>query len=168
MTVAKLEKAAVEIGANRREIADKIENFMMTDMLLFWGTEKDLVVRQEKLWGPILEWAKQVFETDFVKTHGLDVPEQDEKFGEKLRSFINNLSDRELAAFYLAALNMRSVLLAAALVKGRISAEEAFRAAYLEELWQAENWGADEEAEKKRGELRRELIDIEKFLKEKK
>lgn len=166
MTVAELEKAAVEIGADRREIADKIENFMMTDMLLFWGTEKDLVVRQEKLWGPILEWAKQVFEADFVKTHGLDVPEQDEKSGEKLRSFINNLSDRELAAFYLAALNMRSVLLAAALVKGRISAEEAYKAAYLEELWQAENWGADEEAEKKRGELRCELIDIEKFLKE--
>lgn len=166
MTIAKLEKAAAEIGADRREIADKIENFLMTDMLLFWGTEKDLIVRQEKLWGPVLEWAKQVFDTDFVKTHGLDVPVQDEKSGERLRSFMDLLSDRELAAFYLAALNMRSVLLAAALVKGRISAEEAYRASCLEELWQAESWGTDDEAEKKRSELRQELFDIEKFLKE--
>lgn len=82
-----------------------------------------------------------------------------------MKLFLESLSDKELVAFFKAALNMRSVLLAAALVKGRINAGEAFEAAYVEELWQSENWGVVEEAERKRGELRQELIDIEKFLK---
>ncbi len=166
MTKSKLEKAATEIGVNRQEISDKIEKFLMTDMLLFWGTEKDLIARQEKIWAPILDWTKKAFEADFVKTHDLNVPEQNVKSGARIRRFVEMLSDRELAAFYLAALNMRSVLLAAALVRSRISADEAFEASYLEELWQAENWGADEEAEKRREERRQELVEIEKFLKE--
>lgn len=72
-----------------------------------------------------------------------------------------------MAAFYLAALDMRSVLLAAALVKGHLNAEEVYEAAFLEELWQAENWGIDEEAEEKRRELKAELEEIEDFLKTK-
>ena len=60
---------------------------------------------------------------------------------------------------------MRSVLLAAALVKGRINAKEAFDAAFLEELWQNESWGVDEEAAKRREEMREELQQIEDFLK---
>ena len=74
-------------------------------------------------------------------------------------------ANKELGAFYVAALNMKSVLLAAALVKGKINANQAFEAAFLEELWQNENWGADEEALKKREELKQELVDVENFLK---
>ena len=77
---------------------------------------------------------------------------------------METLSDRELTAFYAAALKMRSVLLAAALVKGKINAEEAFRAAFLDELWQAETWGADEEAENRRQTIKNEICEIEKFL----
>ena len=60
---------------------------------------------------------------------------------------------------------MKSVLLAIALVKKRINADEAFQAAYLDELWQAESWGVEEEAEKRRGELKKELHEVADFLK---
>ena len=60
---------------------------------------------------------------------------------------------------------MKSVLLAIALVKKKLNADEAFNAAYLEELWQAESWGVEEEAEKRRSELKKELHEIEDFLK---
>ena len=83
-----------------------------------------------------------------------------------MKNFISNLSDKELAAFYLASLNMKSELLAAALVKGHISAEQAFDAANLEELWQAEHWGKEDVSEQKRQSLKQELCDIEQFLNE--
>lgn len=161
-----LEKTAKEIGKDRKEIIDRLVQFALTDMLLFWGQNKSLVERQEKIWGPLLEWANEEINTKFIRTQSLDVPEQEKTSGYRLKVFLEKLSDRELAAFYVAALNMKSVLLAAALVKGRINAKQAFEAAYLEELWQAENWGVEEEAEKRRAEVRQELVEIEKFLKQ--
>lgn len=162
----KFETGLWEIQAHRAEIIDKLVQFSLTDMLLFWGQEKDLIDRQQQTWQPILSWAHQALNADFVTTHGLDVPQQNKQSGARLRMFMDSLSDKELFAFYMAALNMRSVLLAAALVKNQLSAEEAFKAAYIEELWQAENWGVEEEAEKKRSALKKELIEIENFLKE--
>lgn len=159
-----LNKAATEIGKSRKEVIDRLVVFSQTDMLLFWGHEKDLIERQEKVWGPILQWANNEINVEFVKTQGLDVPEN-KASGEKLKDYLNSFSDKELAAFYVAALNMKSVLLAIALVKKRLSADEAFNAAFLDELWQAESWGVEKEAEKRRVELKKELHEIEDFLK---
>ena len=43
---------------------------------------------------------------------------------------------------------------------------QAFRAAFLEEIWQADKWGHDAEADQRREVIRQELIDVEKFLAE--
>ena len=59
---------------------------------------------------------------------------------------------------------MRSVNLGAALVEGKISADEAFEAAFLEELWQAEKWGKVPEAEDKRQKIKEELREISRFV----
>ena len=159
-----LERAAAEIGKSRKDVIDRLVVFSQTDMLLFWGHEKGLIERQEKVWGPILKWVNEEVNVNFVKTQNLDVPEN-KASGEKLRDYLNSFSDKELAAFYVAALNMKSVLLAIALVKKRINADEAFQAAYLDELWQAESWGVEEEAEKRRGELTKVLHEVADFLK---
>lgn len=87
-------------------------------------------------------------------------------FLKQFENFMENLSDKELAAFYLAAVNTKSELLAAALVKGHITAEQAFDAANLEELWQSEHWGRESTSEQRRQDLKRELHDIEQFLRQ--
>lgn len=161
-----LEKAREEIAKNRAEVIERLVQFSMTDLLLFWGQEKDLMERQAKIWGPILAWAEEKMKAKFVTTQGLDVPQENQTSGYRLKVFLESLSDKELTAFYAAALQMRSVLLAAALVRGKINAEEAFQAAFLDELWQAENWGSDEEAEKRRQTIKSEIIEIERFLQE--
>ena len=161
----RLEEATREIAEYRDDIIKRLMKYIETDALLFWGEDKDLIACQEKKWKPLLEWAKQEFDTKFQISHDLEVKEENQKSGYRLKFFLEHLSDKELAAFYLAALNMRSVLMAAALVKGRITAKQAYEAAYLEELWQAEKWGVDEEAEKKRQERYQELKEVEDFLK---
>lgn len=160
-----LKAALKDVSQNREAVIDKLVEFSGTDMLLFWGENKDLIERQQQLWQPILDWAQQTMDMELKTTQGIDVPEQDEETGTRMRAFLNSLSDRELLAFFKAALDMRSVLLAAALVKGRLTAEQAFEAAFVEELWQSENWGVVEEAQQRREELKAELIEIENFLK---
>ena len=157
--------ALADVAKNRTEIIERLIEFSETDMLLFWGENKDLAERQQKLWQPLLDWAQSEFGVQLKTTQGIDVPKQDENTGEKIRDFLNILNDGQLLAFFKAALNMRSVLLAAALVKGRITADQAFEAAFIEELWQSENWGVVEEAEQRRNELKGELKEIEAFLK---
>lgn len=159
-----LKEAQQEISQNREEVIERLVRYSLTDMLLFWGQEKDLIERQQKVWEPILRWAKGALEAQFVTTQTLDVPEENRASGYRLKMFLEALSDKELTAFYAAALKMRSVLLAAALVKGALNAEQAFEAAFLEEAWQAENWGTDEEAENRRQEIKGEIGEIETFL----
>ena len=159
------EKSVIEIAKDRALVIDKLVKFSLTDMLLFWGSNEELFKRQQELWLPILTWAKEALDTKFKTTQSLDVPDQDSKAGEHLKLFLESLSDKELTAFYFAALNMRSVLLAAAFIKGKITAKQAFDASCLEELWQAEHWGNDEAAECRRGTLLKELEDIHNFLK---
>ena len=164
MTVEKLKQAVGEIQERREDVIDRLLQFAPTDSLLFWGNNAGLAEKQERLWTPILSWANKEFHTRYATTDGLDVPEQEDGSFSQLRSFMENLSDKELAAFYLASVNMKSELLAAALVKGHISAEQAFDAANLEELWQTEHWGKESVSEERRQSLKRELHDIEQFL----
>lgn len=160
-----LEQAVADIEKYRPEIIDKLMKYTATDMLLFWGTDRELIAEQEKHWQPLLKWAEKEFNGEFKKTHGLDVSEDNQQSGYRLKAFLESLNDRELAAYYLAALNMRSVLLAAALVKKQITAEQAYEAAYLEQLFQEKKWGKDDEADAKLAERKKELYEIEDFLK---
>lgn len=165
MITKKLRQAEAEIQQNRADIIEKLVDFSKTDALLYWDTCPDLQKRQAELWGPILDWAKQEINCCYDKTENLQVPEQKNDEVENFRRFLSGLSNKELAAFWLAALNMRSELLAAALVKGKIDADTAFAAANLEELWQNESWGEDEDAARARKSLLTELQEISAYLK---
>lgn len=159
-----LDEAVKDVKLHREGIISRLVRFAETDLLLFWGTDKELVSRQEKVWSPIIRWANEVLQAEFEHTDTLDVPEGSKASAYSLKTFLESLSDKELAAFYSAALNMKSVLLAMAMIKGKMTAEEAFQAAFLDELWQNEKWGSDEEAVQRRGIIKNELSDVEAFL----
>ncbi len=165
MTKEKLEQAITEIKNHREEIITRLVQFSKTDSLLFWDKEVSLYEKQEELWGPILKWAHHNLNAKYLTTDKMEVVEQKKNTLQGLKKFLETMSDKELAAFYLASINMKSELLAAALVRGFINAETAYNAAYLEEISQAERWGKDENAEQKRQALKKELVDIENFLK---
>ncbi len=161
----KLEKSVAEIAKERDIVIEKLVKFSLSDMLLFWSSNEELIKRQQQYWTQILSWAKENLDTKFNITKTLDFPEQDSESGLKLKKFLQTLNDKELTGFYFAALNTRSILLAAALIKGKINAKQAFEASCLEELWQAEKWGNDEAAENRRKSLLQELEEIEAFIK---
>ena len=160
----RLKKGQAELAPRRREAEADLLRFVATDVLLFWSEQEPLRQRQEKSWQPVLDWVAQKCGVKPLTTANLEVPEQDERLIQGLRADVAKMDDKKLAAMLAAALDMRSVLLAWALVEHRISAEEAYQAAWLEEIWQAEKWGVDEEAEARRQSYRRNLIEVETFL----
>lgn len=159
-----LDKAVKEIEQYREEIEKKLLEFARSDLLFFWGEKRDLYLKQKTEWQPIIYWIEESLKVKVNKTDKLDVPDNEE-MQKPLKNVFDKMSNKELACYYAAALNMKSVLLALALVKGRIDAETAGKLSYLEELWQNEIWGSDDEAVKRRKERCEELALIESYLK---
>lgn len=160
-----LNKAVHEIVNYREDIEIKLLEFAKTDLLFFWSEKNDLYLRQKKEWQPILDWLEDILRVKINITSKLDVP-NNEDLHNQLKALFAKMTEKELACYYAAALNMKSVLLALALVKGKIGAKEAGKLSYLEELWQNEMWGNDEEAIKRRKERCDELVEIESYLKQ--
>ena len=157
-------KIEEDIRQHREELIERLVKFSLNDVLLFWSNQESLHKLQAELWQPVLDWVADKCGVPPKVTTGLDVPEQDPCLVQALQQSLAQMSLKKLSAMLAAALEMRSVLLAWALVERRISAEEAYQAAWLEEIWQAERWGADEAAEAKRQDYRRNLTEVETFL----
>jgi chaperone required for assembly of F1-ATPase len=81
-----------------------------------------------------------------------------------LRAKLDGFTDAELTAFALLAPAAGSFVLALALLDGRLSAEETYALSQLDESYQIEKWGEDEEAAERRAALALEFQDIGRFL----
>lgn len=159
------ETAEHEVSAHRADTIDRLAGFARHDVLLFWSDENELYAKQLEQWQPILDWIKNQFTLEFQTTNGLETPTQNEALTDLLKTELEHLSNKDLTAIYAAATHMRSVLLALALLKGKISAAEAFELSELEELYQIQKWGMDEEAENRRQMLKHFLLETENFIK---
>ena len=155
-----------DIKQHRAEIIDRLVNFALNDVLLFWSTDKDVKKEQQEKWLPILRWVDETLNARFKQTTSLETEKTDKKATHELKKYLDSLSDKELTSFYIAALNMRSVLLAVAMIKGRINAAEAFELSELEELYQARKWGSEPVAEARRNSIKDSLISAEKYLRQ--
>ena len=153
-----------EIKQNREKILEGILRVSVVDMLLFWSEEEKLVEQQTKYWQPVLDWAESMLDTRIKKTRSLDVPEQSKESGHRIRKFLESLSDKEMAAFYVAGTETKSVLLSAALIKGVINPEQAFKAAFLEEHWQQEKWGSNDEIKERQNSIKDVLEQVVEYL----
>ncbi len=153
-----------DVRQNRHEIIERLINFSTYDVLLFWSGDEQVCQLQQKKWTPIIKWVNDLIKACFVTTEGLESPKANQVTAQELKSVLEGFSDKQLAVFYSTALNMRSVLLALALVKGRIDAAEAFELAELEELYQAEKWGSEPQAEARRNSIKQQLVEAESYL----
>lgn len=158
-------KIEEDIRGNRTEIIDRLGEFSLHDVLLFLSSDEKVLAEQTKKWVPVINWVNQTVNARFLSSKSLDIPKANYQTMAELKNYINAFSDKELTAFYIAAVNMRSVLLAIALVKGHINAAQAFELSELEELYQVRQWGNDPLAEARRRSLKMTLAEVEKYLK---
>jgi len=102
-----------------------------------------LVERQQAVWTPIISWAKARYGVDVQVIAGIVHQPQPSTTLARLARVVGSMS-----AFHLAGLNplvtvSGSLLIALAVTDGALSVEAAFKAAELDEDWQAEQWGSD-------------------------
>jgi chaperone required for assembly of F1-ATPase len=162
MPVTRLVNTAVDgVAENFDAVFDEIVRFAGTDMLCYRAdSPAGLVERQREGWDPILRWAADNRGARFILIEGVMHQEQPapaiEAFSEALSSFRDPLA---LACLHTVTTLTGSALLALALAEGVIDADRAWALAHVDEDWQIEHWGTDEEAFRRR-ELRRAEMDV--------
>ena len=165
MWLTKLANTALDLVQPRRAtVIAEIVNFAGSDLLCYRAeAPQTLADRQAAAWDPIVAWAAEQGIVMKVTT-GLVHVAQDEAALAAYGRVLEGLDHFELAALHNAVTLAGSALLGLALVRRRLDAAVAFEAAYLDEAWQMEISGRDEEEEARLARRRAELIETARFL----
>ncbi|CUH89638.1 ATP12 chaperone protein [Phaeobacter sp. CECT 5382] len=148
MPFTKSANAAIDKVANQHEeVADMLADYGDSDLLCYRAdSPQELVMRQEQGWNPALDWADQTLGVRLDTRTGLLHQRQDERALAILRQSVHALNNFQLAAFHDLVSMSGSLVLGFAAAQDWRSADEIWRISRLDETWQEEQWGVDDEA----------------------
>lgn len=157
--------AQEHVKRERPAVIDHVLKYAGTDLLCYRAEEPvELRDRQHEAWQPLLDWAAETFGARLVVTDGVVPVEQPLDAVARLKAAVEALDDLSLTALAAATRASGSLIIGLALVHGHIDAEAAFGASELDERWQNEKWGEDEEEIKRRDSLKEEIENAARLL----
>jgi len=154
-----------QVSSDPAHVMWELLTYASTDLLCYRAEAPvSLVERQQTLWQPLLDWLALRHDAPLAVHTGVMARPQPEAAIGSLRRHLGSLPPFALAGLAAATQASGSLVIALALHAGRIGADEAFELAELDATFQIEHWGEDAEATSRRQLLRRELQDIQRFL----
>ena len=149
MPLTRLLNTAID-GVARRMAATRAEiaAYAGADLLCYRAEEPEaLAERQRAAFDPVLDWAAERLGARLRQAAGVIHVVQPPEALDAVRAALDQFDDPMALAALAAMTHLTgSTLLALAVAHGRMTAEEAWRAAHLDEDFQAERWGVDAEA----------------------
>ena len=166
MPLTGLANAAIDrIGPERDAFVRGLAVYGETDLLCYRADAPEaLVARQAERWDPLLAWARHRFDVDFEVVHGIMHRPQPAPTIERLRKAIESRDAFEMAALAQHTTISGSLIIALALAEGAIEVDTAWQAAIVDEAWQTEQWGEDQEASRVLEARRRDFNAAARFL----
>ena len=153
------------VTSQRNALTDELVGYVHDDVLRYRsGDDLELVARQTDAWDPWLKWAEETCGLDLSTVTGLMPLSVDEAAGQAVRAQLQPLSDAQFGCLYRSATLAGSVVLGLAFQARRLSADDLFDIAFLDELYQNSLWGTDDEAARRQSVIRSELKDVERFM----
>ena len=148
MTLTRLANVAIDrTPETRSDLAAELARYAGTDVTCYLAdSPSELRARQEEAWKPWREWAGQELGVVLVPVVGLMASPQPQASLDAVHAYALSLDDFRLTALTWACSLLGSAVLALAVEKGVLSASDALKASVVDEDWQIEQWGADEEA----------------------
>lgn len=152
-------------GPQRDAMIDHALSYASTDLVCYRAeAPPDLIERQETAWQPLVDWMGEACGARLDVTSGIVPLSQPAGALDGLRNVLADLSDLELTALVTAMQACGSLVIALALIRGRVDADTAFELSQLDESYQMERWGNDEEAARRRRNIREEIRSAAAFL----
>jgi chaperone required for assembly of F1-ATPase len=146
------------------DVIGEIAKYATTDLLCYRADEpRELIERQAQIWQPLLDWTEARFAAPLTVTQGVLPVAQDLATLAAIERAIAAHDSLQLVALHLATTACGSVVLGLALLAERLSPEEAFAAAALDESFQIERWGEDAEQTQRRAALKEDIALAARF-----
>ncbi len=131
------------VAAAAPAIEGDIEKYLGSDLVCYRAEAPDtLVARQAQHWDPVLAFARDRFGARFIVTQGVGFVTQPAAAVGAARAAVPRHPWR-LGAVHAVMTLTGSALIALALAEGRLSLDDAWTAAHVDEDWNMEQWGSD-------------------------
>ncbi|TNC46601.1 ATPase [Rubellimicrobium rubrum] len=165
MPATRLANAAIDkVSTSRVEVVDMLASYGASDLLCYRAEGPEaLVERQRAGWDPLLAWSAEALGADLATGRGVMPVEQADGDLARLRELIDEMDPFTLAAFHDLVALSGSLVLAFAVAQGRLSALEAWQLSRIDENYQIEEWGEDEEAAEVASLRRAAFLDAARF-----
>lgn len=166
MPLTGLSNAAIDrVTPERESFAASLAAYAATDLLAYRaGSPAPLVARQSAAWDPLLAWATARYDVALMTTTGIAHVAQSPGALARIGTAYAALDPFRLAALSLVVTITGSAIIGLAFAEGHVDAAEAWAAGHLDELWQAEQWGADPLAAAAQAERQASLAAAERLL----
>jgi chaperone required for assembly of F1-ATPase len=151
MPLTRFANSVVEAVVDRIEaVTDDIAKYFRSDLLCYRaGYPEALVARQAALWDPVLFWAAEALNAHFILAEGIVHVRQPETAVAAAHAALPD-DPWSIAALHVVTTMTGSALLALALHHGALDADQVWAAAHVDEDWNIEKWGVDEEVAARR------------------
>ncbi len=161
MYTSKVANTAIDhIAPNPDAVITEMADYASSDLLCYRALEPDsLVLRQNASWDPVLKWLDQTLGVRLCCVGGVMHQPQPVEAIEKLTENLRTRPAIMLAALHNMTTLTGSTVLAFAVADGYLDAQSAWACTHVDEDWQIEQWGCDEEAAANRA---RRWLEMEK------
>ena len=166
MPLTKIANTVIDgIIGNPTETADEITRFSGSDLLCY-RVEAPAVLaqRQAKVWSPIIAAAERRLGVTFATTKGLMPITQPAATLAAVAQRLAACDAYQLAAAHIITTLTGSAILALARLDGDVAASDAWAAAHIDEDYQIELWGDDDEAMTRRAARWTEMQAADRLL----
>jgi chaperone required for assembly of F1-ATPase len=166
MPLTGLANAAVDhVAPDPQRFAASLAQYAEGDLLCYRADHPaKLVAAQAAAWDPLLDWARQRFRADFnIATGIIHVPQPDATIA-ALTAALAPATPFQLAALSPIVTIGGSLVTALALFERAIDVDTAWTAVTVDERWQIEQWGDDDEAVASLANRRADFESAARFL----
>jgi chaperone required for assembly of F1-ATPase len=166
MHATRLANTAIEtIGRSREGVADQIAQYAGSDLVCYFADDPAaLIARQEASWGPVLRQAEAEEGLRFERCVGIIHRDQPPQTLSRVREIALALDDFTLAGLAFGTSLFGSAVLGLAVQRGWLAGEDAYDLSRVDEAFQEEKWGIDEEAAERVARLRGEAAVLDRWF----
>ncbi|WP_407495108.1 ATP12 family chaperone protein [Pseudooceanicola sp. MF1-13] len=166
MPVMRGANAAIDkVAVQHAEVADMLAAYGDSDLLSYRAdSPAGLVARQAEGWDPLLDWAEGRFGGRLKVFSGVMHEPQDPILLAAMAKSVHDMSDFELAGFHDLVSLSGSLIIGFAAAWDQSAPEALWDLSRIDEDWQAEQWGVDEEAAEAAGIKRESFLNAKQFF----
>jgi chaperone required for assembly of F1-ATPase len=166
MPLTRLAATAIDRTRTQRDLViAEAANYAGTDLVCYRVDHPpELVARQQAEWQPLLDWAMLRYDASLAATSGILPQPQSPGALKAFAAAVAAQDDFRLTALHAMTAACGSLVIALALLDGRLDAAAAFAVSQLDETFQIEAWGEDAEVAARRQGLAEDIAAAARFV----